>query len=130
MRSLALVALLLLAGCGNGTTKMPDMMAAVGPDMSAIADMQKLSCLGLISCEGNCASANTTCLANCQSSTSTQGIIDATALSTCLEKACTTSDGGTPPCSGPTDQSPGCTTCEQTALAGACSTQAQACFTD
>lgn len=110
LRPLAILALLTLVGCGDDTTNSPTQDLATVSDLSVPLDMTPLSCASILSCQAGCGQ-NLVCQAACRDSGTTmaKGLYDA--FAGCVALSCSSADGGSGACNGPTDPRPACQSC-------------------
>ena len=130
--SLLVVAVVLMAGCGDDTTTSSTQDLATAADLSVPLDLSTLSCASILACQAGCGQ-NLACQSDCRQSgtTTAKGLYDA--FAGCVAARCSGDDGGTGACTGPTDTSAACRTCETDAAtqapdpAAACHAEYVAC---
>ncbi|HEX6839078.1 MAG TPA: hypothetical protein VF334_21010 [Polyangia bacterium] len=110
IRQSLLVAALLFVGCGDDTTSSSSQDLATVSDMAVPLDMTALSCNSILSCQAGCGQ-NLVCQAACRDSgtTGAKGLYDA--FSGCVALSCSSADGGSGACNGPTDTRAACQAC-------------------
>lgn len=100
----------LMAGCGDDTTSSTQSDLATVSDLSVPLDMTPLACNSILSCQAGCGQ-NLVCQAACRDSgtTSAKGLYDA--FAGCVALSCSSADGGSAACNGPTDTRAACQSC-------------------
>jgi hypothetical protein len=121
--TLAVLAFLVVPGCGDDTTVAAVDMA-IGMDLAtppAPGDMAKIAtCQGVLSCIAGC-QGNAQCTLACQQNASTAAQQNFVPFAVCLYASCSTLDGGTGMCQLPlgSDSSQTCGQCLGTKFVGA-----------